>query len=145
MGDLNVLYQSPYISAYNTVAVTVSPGVWTQITLGATEYSGYSFSVVSDNLVVPLAGIYWVGGLVMWNIVTGVATGIYQNGSIKKESATWISSVSGPHGGAFAGSVMNCAASDTIGLYGYQGSGSSGPNDTGAASTYISAFFVGAV
>ena len=145
MGDLNVLYQSPYISAYNTVGVSAGPGVWTQITLGGTEYSGYSFSVVSNNLVVPLAGIYWAGGQVMWNVVTGVATAIYQNGTMKKQGASWENSTSGPHVSAFVASVMKYAASDTIGLYGYQGSGGSSTNDTGATSTYLSAFFVGSV
>ena len=135
------LYQAPYASAYNTVGVSCASATWTQITLSTLDFSGYSFALTSNNLVAPIAGIYWVSGFVMWTVSTTiVGTGLYQNGTQKKVSQTAAVSTGT---GSSAGVVMKCAASDTIGLWGVQDSGGNASNVAGSTNTYLSAFYVG--
>ena len=136
------LYQAPYASYYNSVATTLTSGTNTQVTLGGTEYSGYGFSVSSNNAVAPLAGSYMTLFSVGFNQTGSNALSlVYQNGTQKAIG----SSVPGNSTtGTFSssGKVLKCNASDTIALYGLQFAGAVGTL-TGSNETYLSLAFVG--
>ena len=79
------LYQASYCNYYDNGGTNVNPSTYTQVALGGVTCAGYGFSVSSNNVVVPLAGIYWVAGALAAssNQASGwVAAYIYHNGSL---------------------------------------------------------------
>lgn len=139
--DLTFLYEAPYISCYSTAVTSVSTATWTQVALGATNFLGYGFSLTSNNAVVPLAGIYWAAGRVA--TVAGSnnqANAIYQNGTAKAQGVT----NAAPFGNnAPVSGLLSCSASDTVGLYVYQDSGSTVDTLDSAVNTGLDMYFVG--
>ncbi len=143
--DIVFLYQRPYISAYNSVATALINIAFTQVSLGTTEFSGYGFSISSNNLIVPLTGIYSVSAALSANIESErLVVNVFQNGSQKKQSTTQFDSAGGAIGvTAAVTGLLSCNAGDTIGLYGLQASGLAVNTNTGPTTTWISALFMG--
>ena len=137
------LYQAPYASYYNSSATSLANGSGTQVTLGGTEYSNYSFSVSSNNVIVPLTGIF----VAMFAVGAVASSGplyayINQNGTTEANGA--VSTLNATSGGISTGSkVLKCTISDTIGLYGNQTSGGSINTSNAADNTYVSMAFIG--
>jgi len=142
--DAIFLYQAPYGFYYNSVATSLPNNTVTQVTLGGIEASNYGFAISSNNAVVPLAGVYAVSFSSQPASSSGVVlTEMWHNGS--NAAAGSSSPAQGAtSGGLSAGStVLKCAASDTLGLYGFQNSGSTVSTTNNSAATYLRAFFVG--
>jgi hypothetical protein len=142
--DTLFLYQGAYALVFNSSGTTLS-GTPTQVTLGGTTALGYNFSVSSNNLVVPLTGLYQVEGTVTHAANSGSSTEYtaayaYHNGSEVLSggvSPTYTTYA----GSAFSGLVL-ASANDTIGLWAFS-SQSGATTETGAGNTYLHAFFVG--
>lgn len=121
------LYQKPYVAAFDSGGTSISTDIPTQINLASTAFSGYGFSVSSNNVVVPLTGIY----AAYWTITISGGSGsgndelisqLYQNGSSLLGGAIVPSYTGNP---ASSGSgLVSCTASDEIALYAIQTSGS---------------------
>jgi len=140
------LYEAPYGLYYNSSGTSCGSGGATQVTLGGTTASGYSFSVSSNNVIVPIAGIYTVLFLVMMASTAGsggnyVQSQVQHNGSATLNGSTVPSYMAFP-GSSGCGSVK-CAASDTLGLYLVQTSGSSLTTLATAPQDFLHAFYVG--
>ncbi len=54
------LYQRPYAMAYNSVVTSLTSATITQVSLGGLVASNYGISISSNNIIVPLTGIYQV-------------------------------------------------------------------------------------
>jgi methyl coenzyme M reductase beta subunit len=144
------LYQAPYGLYYNSVAMPNQTSLtFQQVTLGGTTGSAYGFSVSSNNVNVPLAGIYAVSANVTVNGASTNAyiqqTAIYHNGGAVAYFRS--EQLQGFYDVSTAGSaVVSCAAStDTIALYyAYNGTTAANP-DNSATNTFIHTYFVGSL
>jgi len=136
------LYQAPYASYYNSVATSVPTATNTQLTLSGTEYSGYGFSVSSNNAVVPLAGTY----MALFSGGTAAASGtgfsfIEQNGTVKNIGAVVTGSANGTV--SPGGKAVKCAANDAFGLYVVQSSGGTVNSLNASTESFLSMAFIG--
>ena len=57
-GNVEALYELPYIKAYNTVSTGVPTATVTRVPLGATANEAYGFALTSGSVVVPEVGLY---------------------------------------------------------------------------------------
>ena len=138
------LYQAPYASYYNSVATSIPTAAWTQVTLGGVDFSGYGISLVSNNLVVPIAGIYgFVGQMFCAATANNIQTGVYHNGSLFKTNDIVTTAANGA--GIPAAGIMKCSTNDTLGLWGFQNSGGTVNTGTGSTLTYLAAWYIGSV
>jgi hypothetical protein len=104
----------PYYLAYNSAATTLNSGGFTQVTLGGTTASNYGCTISSNNVVVPVAGLYDVSYQVQ------LLSGISLAGVKIRQAASDVIVNSLSTGPAFsiAGSAtLSCNAGDAIGLY----------------------------
>jgi hypothetical protein len=141
------LYQAPYCNYYDNGGTNIPSSTYTMVALGGVTCAGYGFSVSSNFVVVPLAGIYWVAGAVAAssNQATGwVAAYIYHNESLYANGAQSAFSA-GDNAQSSVSTVVKCAASDTLNL-GARQTGP-GPMTTNPAAnlTYLAATFAGSV
>lgn len=135
------LYQAPYANYYNSSATSVPTGSNTQISLGGTTSSGYGFKVTSNSAIAPLTGIYAVSGALTMITSSGqVAVDVYLNGSAVSQAST-NASTNGIS--VCTSTLVSCASTSTIGLYGYQNTGSSQNSYNAADFTYLAVHFVG--
>ena len=139
------LYQRPYANYYNSVATSLPNGTIEQISLGGTTAAGYGFSISSNSVVVPLTGIYWVSGQATTNTSGAypLAVHIEQNGTLVGQAQTV--GISGANPYTLCSTLVSCTASDTIGLYAVQSSGSTVLTGTGANNTFLTILFVGSI
>lgn len=143
--DATFLYQAPYIMAYNSVSTGLVTNTATQVTLGGLTASGYGWSVSSNNLVVPLTGVYQLSGNVYYAANSGAPTDnfwsyVYHNGSQTLQGAgvsTTPNSVGSPVTGLIAAS-----AGDTFGLWAFAAQAGA-TTGTGATVTFLHAIFIG--
>lgn len=151
VGDYNTvanntlaLWQKPYIMAYNSVITALTSGVFTQVTLGGLTASGYGFSVSSNNIVVPLTGIYSVQfAITAVPATTSVLeSACYHNGSFAI-AGSGPANISGVNMVAAGGGLISCTASDTLALEGFQGTGSPLNTVVGATNTFLHVTFMG--
>ena len=144
------LYQAPYGLYYNSVAMGNQTSLlFQQVTLGGSSGANYGFSVSSNNVQVPLAGMYAVSANVTVNGASTNAyiqqTAIYHNGGavayFKSEQLQGFYDVS--TGGS---AVVSCPANtDTISLwYAYNGTTAANPDNI-AQNTYIHTYFIGSL
>jgi hypothetical protein len=140
------LAEVPYGMYYDSAGTSCPSPATTHVNLGGTTASGYSFSVSSNNAVVPIAGIYAV--LFDVQMTSGAGSGAdfimaqaYHNGSAALTGSLVPSYTTAP--GSGGGGMVKCAASDTLGLYLANTSGSTLSTSTTAANTYLHAFYVG--
>ena len=139
------LYQTPYALIYQTNASSVPEATGTQVSLGGVSAMNYGWSVSSNNLVVPLTGIYNVIGTVTMQTSTGSPkcfAFIYHNGTETLQGSTGIfdstvNTVTNANG------LVSCTAGDTLGLWVYQTAAGPLATVTGSSNTYLHAFFVG--
>lgn len=138
------LYQAAYARYYNSVATSLPAGTVTQVTLGGTGFSGYGFSVASNNAVVPIAGTYWAA----WNVYCPGNTTAYQIALLYQNGAEIGAGTVAP-GATTAGALaagatlIKASANDTFGLYGQQGTGGALNTSAALASTSLAMAFVG--
>jgi hypothetical protein len=140
------LYQVPYILAYNSVSTSLTDGTPTQISLGGITADGYGFSVSSNNVIVPLTGVYSVQFAVQ---VGGSGSpgandmncSVYHNGSVVIQGSTVPTATTFP--GSSGGGLVACSASDTLGLVAVQGASATLSTQNNAYSTFLHVFFVG--
>jgi hypothetical protein len=138
-GDATFLLQAPYALAYNAVATSIGTA-YTQVTL-VSSFSNYGFTITSNNLVVPISGIYAVTGQVGMPLVSGNAVGImalYQQGGA-------IATYQGPYSLSSyqTATIATCNAGDTLALYAAVLDGSAQNTFTGVSQTFLSAYFIG--
>jgi hypothetical protein len=138
------LYQAPYGFYYNSSGTSCGIGT-TQVTLGGTTASGYSFSVSSNNAVVPIAGIYTALFAVQMTSGAGSGTNniqalVYQNGSLTLAGSAVPTYTEAP--ASSGGGCVKCAASATLGLY-LCNATTSLTTCANAANTFLHAFWVG--
>ena len=139
------LYQTPYALIYQTAATSVPEATGTQVSLGGVSAMNYGWSVGSNNLVVPLTGIYNVIGTVTMQTSTGSPkcfAYIYHNGTETLQGSigifdSTVNTVTNANG------LVSCTAGDTLGLWVYQNAGGPLATVTGSSNTYLHAFFVG--
>ena len=139
------LYQTPYGAIYATGISGIVTNTAQQVNLAGTTALGYGFSLSSNNLVVPLTGVYSVvGSVAMASTSAGgkCSAGVYHNGSstLSGSSTPFDSSVNAV---SITGGVILCSAGDTLGLWVYQTSGAGLDTVAGASLTYLHATFVG--
>ena len=58
------LYRAPYILAYASITQSTANNTTSSINLNTFVASGYGFTISSNNVVVPLTGVYTIGGTV---------------------------------------------------------------------------------
>lgn len=142
--DIVWLAQRPYFNYYNSLATTIAASfAATQVTLGGTTAAGYGFSVSSNNVIAPLTGTYSISGGVQFISSGSTSFGfalIYHNGTAVAQGAYSTLSVLGAD--STVSTVISCAAGDNIGLWASQGGGTL-PTQAGAATTFLSGFFLG--
>jgi len=142
--DASFLYAAPYGLYYNSSGTSCGTGT-TQVTLGGTTASGYSFSVSSNNAVVPIAGIYTALFAVQMASGAGGTTNdiqalVYQNGSPTLAGSAVPTYTGAP--ASSGGGCVKCVASATLGLYLYNAT-TSLTTFANAAATFLHAFYVG--
>lgn len=140
------LYQAPYAGYYNTSTTSLTSGTLTQITLSGTSFSNYGFSLSSNNAVVPLTGIYSCN--FAGQILSGAGSGGdfmqtigFANGTDTINGSYIPSYTTSP--ASTASGLVSVSAGSTLSLRIIQTSGSTLTTLTGAAQTYLHAFFVG--
>ena len=137
------LYQAPYAAYYNSVATSLVNSATTQVTLGGTDFSGYGWSVSSNNAVVPLTAIFHVEAAIYTPQNAGILVAeIYQNGSQVTQGTTQTGSAA-VNNLSLSSRVVKCSASDTLGLYGFQNSGGAVNTTAAKTVTYLHAFVIG--
>lgn len=143
--DLTFLYQTPYINAY-AASVAVSANTYTQLPMTGTQFSAYGASVDTStgNIALPLAGLYWVFGQYQITFASSQYqfwAEIYQNGDMVLQGTveTWFG---GPPS-VNVGGIILASTADTIGLWAWQNSPSTGDTVGGNNGTNLSAFFIG--
>ena len=114
------LAEAAYGMYYDSVGTSCPNFATTHVNLGGTTASGYSMSVSSNNVVVPIAGIYIV--LFAVEMSSGAGSGAdYICASVNHNgSAALVGSLVPSYttaGGSAGGGLVKCAASDTLGLY----------------------------
>jgi hypothetical protein len=140
------LYQRPYAAFYGSIATIIPTATPTQVTLGGTTVNGYGFSVTSNNVIVPITGVY--------SVSFGVQTGGYGGTGAPYLSAILYHNGSEAIGGAVVPSyttlpastgtgIVSCTAGDTLGLWALQTSGVNLTTTVAAAVTFVHAYFVG--
>jgi hypothetical protein len=142
--DASFLYAAPYGLYYNSSTTSVGTGT-TQVTLGGTTASGYSFSVSSNNVVVPIAGIY-TALFAVQTVIGAVGTNsiqalVYYNGSSITLAGSAVTTYI-PSPASSGGGCVKCAASATLGLYIYNAA-TLLTTYANAATTFLHAFYVG--
>lgn len=136
------LYQRPYIAAYNSVSTSLAGTTATQVTLGGLLFSGYGFSVSSNNIVVPLTGIYQFEGALSNAQTTGFLLAlIYQNGSSTIQGSPCFSTGAGVNTSNVTG-LLKCTAGDTVALWGYNSNGGA-VGTSATATTFLHGFYLG--
>lgn len=145
------LYQAPYAMYYATASVAITLGTYTQIPLGGTTATGYGFSVVSNNLIAPLSGVYQAHfgvGLAFTVANASVSTQaviseLYHNGSLTV-SGQPISPGLTLGGVISVGSgLVRCAAGDTLGLFMFNNTTITFTSGVNAYSTFMHVAFIG--
>lgn len=140
------LYQAPYAMYYNSVSVSLTTGTQTQITLGGTTATNYGFSLSSNNLILPLTGLYctmFAGqvGTSGGSVTTFVESMVEYNGAIIINGSVTSSDTAAAQStgsGLFLGT-----AGATLGLFMKQTSGGTLMTNAVPQNTFIHAFFVG--
>lgn len=136
------LYQAPSAAIYDTAGTSIANNTVTQVALGGTTFLKYGFTVGSNNLIVPLAGVYQITGAVLDGQSTSFLLAI-----VKQNGANCLVGGHGPGTTDGASSVatglVTCAASDTIGLWAYQVTGGSVTLNAIASQTFLHAVFLG--
>lgn len=152
------LYDAPYGMYYNSVGVACASDTLTQVTLGGTTAAGYGFAVSSNDVVLPLAGVYTVsfsvgfpqasGGGFMWGLIQqipsgGAGTTIVQGVRVAMPLS---GSAYSPSTGVSNGSgLIYAAAGDKIRLFARQTSFASLTTQAVASQTFIHIAFVGSL
>jgi|SRR5579863_958590 len=143
--DVTFLAQAPYALVYNSVGTVATTGTITQVSLGGTTASNYGFTVSSNNLIVPIAGIYQVYFGI--NTITSGGSGVdnivallYQNGTLVLNGTAIPSYVAPQSTGA---GLVSCAAGTTLGLYLENNSNFTLSTVIGGNNTFLHAAFVG--
>jgi hypothetical protein len=139
------LYQAPYILAYNSTATSITSSTYTQVTLGGLIASGYGWTVASNNLVVPLTGVYSVEFAITYTPFSTASEAqgyVFHNGSGVLTSSSEFLSSSYDVTSAGSGLIL-CAANDTLALYGLQQAASSIQTSAASNATFLHAFFIG--
>lgn len=133
------LFQAPAANVFNSVATPLGTGTVTPVTLGGTTLLNYGFSVASNNLVIPIAGVYWLSGQVAAAVGTGVLASVIslQGANVAQANTLNNAATSIP----FVGTVQSCSAANTVGLEGF--SSTSVSSSPGANLTFLAAFFIG--
>jgi len=126
---------------------TIGSATYTTLTGLVTDWLFGGMTTASNELIVPVAGLYLVQAVSTYNQTFGstsleAATGIYQNGGLIRQATTG-GAVVDP--GPFVGAIVKCAAGDTLQVATYQNSGSSIATVGGSAYNYIEAVLVGGV
>jgi len=140
--DLTFLYEAPYVYAYASASVGIASGTATPAPLSATVFSGYGASVNSSNVVVPLTGIYQVS---FCAYVFAVSDSYSMNGMAYHQGSLAFNGSTNATGITFStgSGLISASASDSIGLWANQTTGSSQTIESGAQTTFLSAYFVG--
>ena len=144
------LYQKPYGLYYASTQTTAASNATVQVALAGTSAVNYGFSISSNNVVVPLTGVYQVSFCV--GVATGgagsglsrVSSSLYKNGTAFTSGATVLSYTAGTcicNGSA----ILTCNANDTLGLYFFNGTSSSYPCVASSLSTYLQVAFIGSI
>lgn len=137
------LYQAPYAYAYNSGNVSVPDITATKITLDTFLFSGYGWSISSNNLIVPLTGIYQTSSAVFLSTGTGfVIVYLSLNGSTSLASVVQ-TTASGAT--AAVSGLVKCTAGDALSLVTQQSSGSETTLVSAVGLTFLNVSFVGSV
>lgn len=130
------LASPPVFRAHSSAAVTVATSTRTAITLGTSDFDTYSgFSTSTGLYTVPFSGLYMLGGIVSF---PGASGAYYATtGFSVTHSGTTLNyagpGILGRQPCSTAIRMLRLSAGDTIGLYGFQASGSSLTTVTGVA------------
>jgi hypothetical protein len=144
--DLTFLYEAPYINAYASASVSVAPNTIVNVSLDSTVMSAYGASVDTStgNVAMPLAGLYWVNGVVQLAMTaSGTArTEINQNGT---EALNGTSPYNGGTENIWsaASGILVANAGDVLGSTIQQNSSATLTGFGGNHNANLSAFFVG--
>ena len=141
------LYQKPYGLYYNSTGKACLSGATTQVTLGGRRGSNYGFTISSNNVFVPLTGLYEVSFAVSMATAAGSGANTlwalaYHNGAAVGKGATVPSYAQGGASSAGACKVL-CNAGDYIGLFLGNLSGSTMTTVNDAAQTFLHVNFIG--
>lgn len=146
--DAIFLYQAPYAMYYNSVATSLTNGVFTQVSLGGVIDSNYGFSVATDSAIVPISGIYSVSAAVEITLASAAVlqVAIYKNATNVGQARTVLPAASTPGVlGLPISIVVPCNAGDAIALYAFQNSGGAVNTDIGAVFTFLNLAFMGSL
>lgn len=138
------LFQAPAANVFNSVSTSIGNGTPTQVTLDGTVFLKYGFSVSSNNLVVPIAGIYAYTGQVFLAsaAVHAIFSQVEHNGTVISQSSVPLNADTD---GAPTAGIVACNASDTLGLWCTQTSGGALSTNATSGNTYLTAWFVGSL
>jgi len=144
--DVTFLYQKPYIMAYNDTTTPCDNGVNTQVTLGGLTASGYGFSVVANNVIVPLTGVYQVSFAVQTTAGSG-STGDYVSslvayGGVPTIQGAQVQSSTNAPLCPGAGQIL-CSAGGGLGLFLTNFSGSTLNTNASSFTTFLHVSFIG--
>ena len=129
---------------FGNSSTSVANTTATHVTLDGTTAVGYGFSISSNNIVVPLTGIYQCAFSIYYSSAgSGLVQAIvYHNGVQVLAGSSTSSGLTAPE--AAGAGLVSCAANDTLALYAYQTSGSGLTTSSGAAQlTYLHVNFLG--
>lgn len=139
------LYQAPYAAVFNSLTTSCGAGGATQVTLGGTAALGYGWTVSSNNLVVPLTGVYYTA----FSVTTGTAgsgvdeiqSNMFFSGTQVLDGSTVPSYVANPS--SSGSGIVSAGSSATFGLWLTNLSGSTLSTTPASYATYLHSFFVG--
>lgn len=140
--DCTFLYEAPYIRVYDSAGTSLTNNTFTQVSLGGTTTSGYGWSVSGNNIVAPLTGIYWAA----WGVNTDFSASAYLLASLFLDASRYADGVwdyTSGEASSTGATLLAASATNGIGLYGYQTSGSAVTTGAYSYATYLSAAFVG--
>lgn len=138
------LYQAPSAYYYDSSGTTIGgSSVPTTVQLGGTVFTKYGFSVSSNLVSAPIAGVYACGGAIGFSSIAGqLITSISHNGTQQSGASGTVSS------GSLVvpvTSLIAANAADTFSLVAQQNTAGGITTLANSMYTYIHLFFVGSL
>lgn len=133
----NLAVDGPAFSAYQSVAQSMTGGVFTKLTFTTSEFDTTSGMFASSRFTPTIAGYYQIiGAFHIASTVTQVVASIYKNGAAYKDGIDATSA-----GSSYVGAlVFFNGSTDYVEIYGY--SGTTQNTGTGQNKTYFQAVMV---
>jgi hypothetical protein len=140
------LYQAPYGLFYNTVSTSCENNASEQVSLGGATASNYSMMVSSNNVVVPITGIYHVDfGIQLASSGVGgqFFSGAGQNSGLVLVGSSPPGTLAAPQSNGSG--LISCQAGDALYLAILNNTGGTVYTNPGPTITYLHVNFIGSV